>query len=172
MLIQKIQKPTLLLQTKIRFAIQDRNKEELIKQLTYFGNARNNETGTERMQMVEMFCSTASRAIISEIKELEDMPWDELSSSLGLPIIPEQKKPSPEEQNKPSPEELENAGIFIDNFVSNNKSLTSEAKELLVNKAKSKRGPWSVKDFVKSVTQNGRKITIAIKSGETYLYLE
>src|SRR3989344_5474275 len=65
---------------EIRIAI----KKELIKKLEYFGNARNNKSGTQQMQMLESSCASESYSIISELKALEDVPWDELLLAIGV----------------------------------------------------------------------------------------
>ncbi|KKP41313.1 MAG: hypothetical protein UR31_C0035G0003 [Parcubacteria group bacterium GW2011_GWA2_33_14] len=69
---------------EIRIAIKKEDKKELIKKLEYFGNARNNKSGTQQMQMLESSCASESYSIISELKALEDVPWDELLLAIGV----------------------------------------------------------------------------------------
>lgn len=157
--------------SKIREAIQGQNRDELILQLGYFGNARNNVTGTEGMQMVEMSCSLKSQAIISDLNKTEGIPWDELSTSLGVAKRPTQESVSPKKPEL-SPEDIKNAEVFINAFILHNDSLTPQAKELVINEARSERGPWSLKDFVESISLSGNKVTIKTKSGEAYLYVK
>ena len=68
--------------------------------------------------------------------------------------------------------DIENADNFINTFVANNEGLTPEAKEMLTDKAKSQRGAWSVKGFVQEVKQEGKRVTIKTKSGESFLQLK
>ena len=93
----------------------------------------------------------------------------------GVPKTPKRETPKYEvpEYKKPelSEEDRTNAEAFIDEYILNNDHLTSAAKELAVNTVRTERGPWSVKNFVTKVVQNGNKVTISSKSGEAYLYL-
>jgi len=88
--------------------------------------------------------------------------------------FPEQSPTALKTSKLESPEaERKNAEDFIDQFILKNDGLTPAAKELAVNKARADRGPWSVKDFVESVTQDGRTITINNnQGGASFLYLK
>lgn len=158
---------------EIRKAVRSRDKDGLLEQLSFFGNARNDETGTERMQMVEMFCSRESQAIIADLNQTESMPWNELSSSLGITTSPvrEQESAGPKKPEL-SPADLENTETFIDTFILHNEALTPQAKEMVVNETRSRRGPWSVKDFVLRVDQEGNKVTVRTKNGAAFLYVK
>lgn len=65
----------------IRTAIKNRDLDELLEKLEWFGNARCNNPGT---QTIEMFCARESYDIINELKKSENIPWDELAASLGI----------------------------------------------------------------------------------------
>ena len=68
--------------------------------------------------------------------------------------------------------EWENTEDFIDKFILENPGLTNEAKDALMKKARTEKGPWVVgKDHVVSVSQQGRTIRIKIKTGEIVLYI-
>jgi len=155
---------------EIKQAVIRRNSEELLMNIEYFGNARNNETGTPRMQMVEMFCYKEAKAIISELTALGQIPWEELSKALNLSTVSPYKNLPVFVSHGPSKEELVRAEDFITRFVLHNDGLTPDAKEMLVNKARSERGPWVAEgeEHIQDVTQNGRKITVKHKSGEAF----
>jgi len=72
-----------------------------------------------------------------------------------------------------SEEDIRNAEDFINAFVLENDDLTAEAKEFITNSARKEQGPWSVKNFVRKVTQTGNKITIRNnQNGEWFLYVK
>lgn len=70
-------------------------------------------------------------------------------------------------------EEAKNADAFIQNMVIGSKTLTATAKQMLIRLAEFTRGPWSIKDHVTSVSQDGRKVTVRCRNrAEAYYYLE
>lgn len=71
---------------------------------------------------------------------------------------------------KPTEDESALAESFIADFVLHNPDLSYAAKELLVNSARAGRGPWSVKDNVTGIKQDGPKITVKAGKSEFYYY--
>lgn len=67
----------------IRAAVKNRDLDDLLEKLEWFGNARCNNPGT---QTIEMFCGRESYAIIDELKKSENIPWDDLATSLGISV--------------------------------------------------------------------------------------
>ena len=68
-------------------------------------------------------------------------------------------------------EELQNAKVYLEQFVTNNDSLPQEARDLLTRLTKRDRGPWSVADHVTGVNSRGNQVTVSHKNGENYYYL-
>lgn len=64
----------------IRTAVKNRDLDDLLEKLEWFGNARCNNPGK---QMIEMFCAREAYDIIKELKKSENIPWDEISVALG-----------------------------------------------------------------------------------------
>jgi hypothetical protein len=66
---------------EIRQAVKNKDLDDLLEKLEWFGNARCN--ASPKTQMTEMFCANESYAIIDELKKLENVPWEEISTALG-----------------------------------------------------------------------------------------
>ncbi|KKU52895.1 MAG: hypothetical protein A3H69_04490 [Candidatus Sungbacteria bacterium RIFCSPLOWO2_02_FULL_47_9] len=69
---------------KIIDAIAARNREKLLMQLEYFGNARIDKSSDSRAQMVEVSCARESRAVIRELEAVQKVNWEELSKAVGI----------------------------------------------------------------------------------------
>lgn len=79
--------------------------------------------------------------------------------------------PAPEIKSEPISEaDRKNAEVFIKQWIEDNEDLSDQAKELMIHKARSERGPWSHKDFVTGITHNEERVTVLTVSGESNYY--
>lgn len=101
-------------------------------------------------------------------------PFPDTGTTTGLRTDPspaQNRRKQKHEPRQPSTEDLDIAESFIAKNVTNNVNLSEEAKTHLTEKARSVLGVWN-NPAVKSVIQEGNRITITTGNGSTmYEYL-
>ena len=71
-----------------------------------------------------------------------------------------------------TPDEIKNAKRFIRNFLSEQASLSPDAREYMRDLCLRERGPWSVRNHVNSIVEDRPgHVTIIVPCGESYFHL-
>ena len=154
---------------EIKKAVRNKDRQELLRQLRSFSQARNN-TKAPNTQMVEFFCKRETKAVISQLEDMEEIPWGELADSLGL--LPEPEHQLIQTRPESSPDSKKTIEAFLERFVFTNDLFTESEKDKIEKKVRSKPdGPWKIPNFVKSVSKNGSTVTVKTETGEAYIYL-